>query len=350
MKKNHYGRPLPTNRRELNKFFSPKHVNLDTFEIVAGRGNLPLAKEVGKLIGKEVYQPCSNFADGEIDVQIQPNVRGREVFVIESMYPSPNDRIQELVLMADAATRADGKKITALIPYFAYARQDRKPKSRTPISAARVANQIASAGADRIFTIDIHAEQSEGSVNIVWDNVYGDKVIVPRIKKLGLKDAVVLSPDVGSAKRSEKFLGRLQNGNELALVYKKRNLYKHDESEAIAIMGDVKGRSVIIFDDLISTGSTALNAAKLAKKNGATKVIVAASHALFVPDSSGKTLPDRLHEPNCPIDKVIITDTIFQNDEIRKNKKIEVVSAAPILAVAIYCYLTSDSIAKRLID
>jgi ribose-phosphate pyrophosphokinase len=340
---------LPATKQELYASFSPKTVDPDSFEIMTGRGNIPLAEAVGKLLGKIPDQPCSSFADGEIAVEVKPNLRGREVFILQSMSPSPNDRIQEIVLMADASKRADAQEITAIIPYYAYARQDRKPKSRTPISAARVARQIVGAGIDRVFTIDIHSEQSEGSIDQAWDNAYSDRVIGNLIKERNLEKAVVLAADIGSAKRSEKFSTSLGNGVDIAIVHKKRDINKHDESEAKVLIGDVTNRPVIIYDDLISTGSTLLNAAKLAKQNGAIKVIAASVHGIFVP-KDGKTLPEKLKEKDCPIDELIITDTILQKEEVLRNERIKIVSVAPMLAVAILCYLTHDSIGRRLID
>ena len=342
---------LPTTQQELYNSFSSKPVDFDSFEIITGRGNIPLAEAVGKLLNKNPDQSCSNFADGEIAVEIKPNLRGREIFILQSMTPSPNDRIQEVVLMADAARRADAREITAIIPYFAYARQDRKPKSRTPISSSRVAKQLVGAGINRILTIDIHAEQSEGSIDQAWDNVYADKLIGDLIRKRNLEKTVVLAADIGSAKRSEKFSTNLNNGVDIAIAYKKRDVNKHDESDTKVIIGDVNNRPVIIYDDLISTGNTLLNAALLAKQNGATKVIAAAVHGIFVPNKKdGKTLPEKLNEKDCPIDELIITDTILQKEEVLRNERVKIVSVAPILAVAILCYLTHDSIGKRLID
>jgi ribose-phosphate pyrophosphokinase len=342
--------PLPTTRQELYDSFHPKFPDLESYEIITGRGNLPLARAVGELLGKTPDQPCSNFGDGEIDVEITPNLRGREIFILQSMTPFPNDKIQEVVFIADASKRADAQEITGIFPYFAYARQDRKPKSRTPISASRVAKQFVGAGIARFFTIDIHAEQSEGSIDQAWDNVYSNKLVAEEIKKRNLENTVVLSPDVGSAKRSEKFSTCLNNGTDIAIVHKKRDVNSHDKSEAKVLIGEVKDRPVIIFDDLISTGSTLLNAADLAKQKGATRVIAAATHGIFIPGKDGKTLPEKLKDPNCPIDEIIITDTILQNEQILKNEKIKIVSVAPIIAVAILCYLTHDSIGRRLIN
>ncbi|MFH1833360.1 MAG: ribose-phosphate pyrophosphokinase [Candidatus Levyibacteriota bacterium] len=342
---------LPNTQVELYKSFSPKTVDPDSFEILTGRGNIPLAQAVGKLLGKIPDQPCSDFGDGETDVKIKPNLRGREVFVLQSMYPSQNDRIQEIIFMADASKRADAQEITAIIPYYAYARQDRKPKPRTPISASRVAKQIVGAGVDRIFTIDIHAEQSQGSIDQAWDNVYSGKLIIELIKRLNLENAVVLAADIGSVKRSEGFSARLNNGGaDIAIVHKKRDVNLHDKSDAITLIGEVKNRPVILYDDLISTGKTLLDAAKLAKQNGATQVIAAAVHGIFVPDKDGRTLPEKLKDQNCPIDGLIITDTIVQKENVLINEKIKIASVAPILAVAILCYLTHNSISKRLID
>jgi ribose-phosphate pyrophosphokinase len=343
---------FPATRQELYASFSPKTVDPDSFEIIAGRGNIPLAKAVGELLGKTVDQPCSDFADGEIDVKIKPNLRGREVFILQSMTPSPNDRIQEIVFMADASRRADALEVTGIFPYFAYGRGDKKSDSRKPISAAAVAKQIINAGINRIFTIDIHAEQSQGFIDGPWDNVYSSKVTVEQIKNdFNCDNSVTVAPDFGSAKRSEKFSSRLANGKDIGIVYKKRDPNKHDEIESKFLIGeDVNGLPVVLDDDLISTGNTLWNAASLAKQNGATKVIATAPVAIFAPGKDRRTLPEKLHDPDCPIDEIVITDIIQQKQEILKNEKIKIVSVAPIIAVAILCYLTHDSIGRRLID
>lgn len=345
--------PLPTSSTELYDSFRGKPIDQDKFVVITGRGNLPLAQAVGKLLSKEITQPCSDFESDEIRVRVTPNLRRRGVFILQSMFPNPNDRLQETVFMADAARRANAEKgkITGIFPYFAYSREDRKSQPRMPISVAVVARQLVSAGLNTIFTMDIHSGQAQGTVEEAWDDVSSDKVIVPRVRQLGIEGAVVLSPDAGSAKRAEKFLTHLQNGNDhdLAIAYKKRDPQHPERSETNAILGDVKDRPVIIYDDLIATGGTIFNAAELAKQNGAQQVVAAATHGLFARGSDGKTLPDRLLEPNCPIDKVIVTDTIQPSRDVLENPRVEVVSVAPVIAVAILCYLTGESISERLI-
>lgn len=341
---------LPTTQKELYDSFLPKIVDPDSFEIVAGQGNIPLTNAVGKLLGKTPDQPCSNFGDGEIDVRIKPNLRGREIFIIQSLTPLPNDRLEEVELIADAARRADAQKITAILPYFAYARQDRKSKSRTPISASRTAKRLVAAGINRIFTIDLHAEQTMGSIDEPWDNVYSSKLIAELIKKYDLKNVVVVAADTGSAKRSEKFADRLGNETDVAVVYKKRYTDQHDNSKSLALAGEVSNRPVIVYDDLTSTGNTLIDDAILVKQKGATRVIAATPHAIFAAGKDGKTLSEKLKDSNCPIDELIISDTILQGKEVIENKKIKIISVAPMLAVAILCYLTHDSIGKRLIE
>jgi ribose-phosphate pyrophosphokinase len=344
--------PLPKSSQDLYGSFYPKHVDPESFVVIAGRGNEDLARSVGNLLDVEVDFPCSDFANGETKVQVHPNLRGKEVFVINSMQPHPNRGIQETVLMGDTARRAAAAegKITAILPKIAYDRQDRKPTSRTPISIAALSTQLRMGGMfDRLFTIDVHAEQSVGSFPGAWDNVFGSKVLVPAIEQEELDDPMVVAPDAGSGKRAEKYNERLAQEN-IAIVYKRRDREDPSKSESLRLAGDVKDRDVVIVDDVIGSGGTLLGAAEVAKQNGARKVIAAVTHAELVADRYGITLPERLNDPNCPLDKLLITDTIFQSDAVRSNDRIEVVSVAPILAVAILCYLTNDSIGRRLIN
>lgn len=341
---------LPQTSADLYHSFRPNIVDPESFEVVTGRGNPPLADAVGKLLDRNITQPCTDFADGETAVQVEPNLRGRELFVLQSMTPRPNDRIQEMVLIADAASRGDARQTSAIVPYFAYARQDRKTRSREPIGVAAVANQFYGAGYGRIFTVDIHSEQAEGAFPRAWDNVLADNVLIPALEAEGLEDPVVLAPDMGSTKRADKLRAKLGKDADLAIVHKRRDVDKHDHSNAVAMIGDVRNRDVVINDDMISTGGTIYDAAMLAKQNGARKVYASAAHGLFVP-KNGITLPERVLTPDSPIDKLFVTDSIEQGELVTNNpERIQVVSIAPVIAVAILCYLTRDSIGKRLIE
>lgn len=343
--------PLPKSTQELYGSFRRSHIDPSCFVVLSGRGNEPLSRQVGELLDVDVDFPCNDFKNGETRVKIGPNVRGKEVFVINSLQPNPNTGVQETVLVGDAIKRADARpgKVTAILPKIAYDRQDRKPESRTPISIAAVAAQLKYAGEySRLFTIDVHAEQSVGSFPNAWDNVYGSKVLIPAIENLGLDTPVILAPDAGSGKRAEVY-GKKLGSEDLAFVHKRRDKDDPSKSESLKLVGDVKDRDVLIVDDVIGSGGTLLDAARLAKESGAQRVIAAATHAEFVPDKEGITLPQKLKDTDAPIDRLLITDTIFQSDDIRENERIDVVSVAPVLAVAILCYLTDNSISQRLI-
>lgn len=345
--------PLPQTREELYDSFASKKIDPDSFVVITGRGNVPLADDVGKLLGKPVDQPCYDFADGETGLKISSNVRERDVFVLQAGYPRQNDRVWETAQITDASKNADADKITVMFSYYPYARGDKKDKPRTPGSAVLVGNTIKEAGARRLFALDPHNDSAiVFSMGIPLDIVYSDKVLVPRLEELGLEGSVVLAPDAGAYKRAEKFAGHLNGTTDVAVVHKRRDLDLHDRTESKVLVGDVRNRPVVIVDDLISTGSTLEGAANLALDGGATEVWAAAAHGLFVPDKNhnGKTLPERMKEPGFPIERVIVTDSILQSEDVQAMKdKIDIVSVAPMMAVAIMCYLTRSSISERLI-
>jgi ribose-phosphate pyrophosphokinase len=353
--------PLPTSKAELYKQFEEQINKVakpdfeDTFEIFTGRGNLPLAEKVGNLLGKEVHNAVrGEFADGEEDIKLPTNVRRRDVFVLQAGAPDPASRVMELNLIADAATRASAEKISAIMPYFPYSRQDRKSESRTPISAARTARNMIRSGIDHVLTVDLHNEAIIGTINEPWDNVYARKVLIPAVEATGMKDIVVASPDAGGGKRAEAYLRRLKRlniANEMALVYKTREEQGPNESEALFIAGNVEGKNVLVVDDIIDSGGTMMNTAKMLKDHGAESVSLVATHGLFSRKKGASAIEKIEHSA---IDRLIVTDTILQSDETRReieqSSKIEEVSIAPMLAVSILCYLTGDSIGKRLIN
>ncbi len=311
------------------------------FIILTGRSNPKLAKSIGKLLKHDVHEPISVFADGETRVMISQNMRRRHVFIIQSTSPPVNDNIMELMLMADAARRASASEITAVIPYFGYARQDRKEKSRVPISASMVASTLEHAGINSILTVDIHSEQQEGSINSPWDNVYASYSLLPVIKSRKLKNLVVASPDKGGVVRATGYANLLK-AKGIVIVYKERDINLNDVSSTLTMVGDVRGKDVLIVDDMISTGGTLLNAADFIKFRGAKSVRAAVTHGLFIGDALSK-----INESS--IDEVIVTDTIIQRKEIMDNSKIKIVSVAPLLAEAIKRIETGESISEDLI-
>lgn len=306
--------------------------------LLSGRSHPVLAQKIAELLKLELHEPISVFADGEIRVQIVPNIRRRHVFIIQPTAPRVNDSIMELLFMIDAAKRSSAEEISVIIPYFGYSRQDRKEMPRVPISSSVVANMITTAGASRIVTLDIHSEQQQGFTQIPWDNLYGSYSLIPALKKRKFHDLVVASPDKGGMLRATGY-ARLLGAQEVALVYKERDIAVNNQSKALAMIGDVARKDVLLVDDMIDTGGTIVHSADFLKKQGAKSVSVAITHGLFSGDAMNKI-------ENSVIKEVIITDTLAQRDEISKNEKITIVSVAPLLAKAIQRITTGESISN----
>lgn len=314
---------------------------LDDFILLSGRANPKLAQSISAILKRELCEPVSIFSDGEIRVKIQPNLRRRHVFIIQPTSPPVNDHLMELIFMIDAAKRASASEIIVVMPYFGYARQDRKEMPRVPISASVVSSMIERAGASRILTVDIHSEQAEGFFNGPWDNVYGSYSLLPAIRSEKLPHLIVASPDKGGVVRATGY-ARLLQAAGIAVVYKERDIAVSNKSEALDMIGEVKGRNVLLVDDMLDTGGTLVNAASLLKKQGAESIRVAVTHGIF----SGNAL-SRINES--VIEEVIITDTIMQPDEVVSNPKVTIVSVAQLLAEAIRRIRTGESISKDLI-
>lgn len=314
---------------------------IDDYVLLSGRANLHLADAVGKILNVSVTCPISIFSDGEIRVRIQPNMRRRMVFIIQPTSTPGNDHIMELLFMIDAAKRASASEVTAVIPYFGYARQDRKEMSRVPISSSVVTSLLTSAGADRIVTIDIHSEQQEGFTQKPWDNLYGSYSLIPQLKKKNLTNLVVASPDKGGILKATGY-AKLLGSEKIAVVYKKRDVMLNNVSNAMAMIGDVKGKDVLLVDDMIDTAGTIVHAANYIKKKGATSVRVVATHGIFSGEAMKKIAGSAIEE-------MIVTDTIAHREEVKNNPRITVVSVAPLLAEAIRRITTGESISKDLI-
>ncbi len=311
------------------------------FVLLTGRANEPLAIKIAKLLKSPINNPVSVFADGEIRIKIAPNLRRRHVFIIQPTCSPVNDHIVELLLMIDAAKRASSSEVIVVMPYFGYSRQDRKEMSRVPISAAVIASMIEHAGADRILTLDIHSEQEEGFIQRPWDNVYASYALVPAIKRKNLENLVVVSPDKGGVSRATFYQGLL-GASELAIVYKERDLSVNNKSEALAMVGDVKGKNVLLIDDMIDAGGTIVHAANYLKEKGAKRIFASATHGLFSGDALTKISKSVL-------EKVIVTDSVKHRDEVVKNPKIEIVTVAPLMAEAIKRIETGDSISSLIL-
>jgi len=295
------------------------------FWVFSGRANPKLAADIAKhlkvkLGGLEIR----NFADGEVCTQIKENVRGRAVFFIQPICPpNINNALVELLVAIDAFRRSSAAEIVAVVPYFGYARQDRKDRPRVPISAKLIANLLESSGADRVVCVDLHSDQIQGFFNIPVDNLYSSYVTIPALKKVFRNDFVVVAPDVGGTARARAYASRLRM--PLGIVDKRRDPSVPNKAEAMNVIGDVKGKKVAIVDDMIDTGGTLIEAAVALKKAGAASVSATAAHGLFSGDALEKI-------DKSPVEQVFVTDTIPPRNH---SKKIKVVSVAPLLAEAI---------------
>ncbi|MBI2017626.1 ribose-phosphate pyrophosphokinase [Candidatus Daviesbacteria bacterium] len=315
--------------------------NDNGFVLLTGTANLKLAQRIGQILGKNVDETISTFADGEKRVIIPENLRKRDVFIIQPTCPPVSDNIMELFLIIDAAKRSSATEVSAIIPYFGYSRQDRKDRPRVPISASIVARLIEYAGADRIVTVDIHSEQEPGFVEIPWDNLYASYSFLPVLQKTFPKNLIVASPDKGGVLKAT-FYADLLNADGIAIVYKERNPQKPNESKALDLIGEVENKDVLIVDDMIDTAGTICEAARLIKARGAKTVSAVATHGLFS-DPAVK----RIKEAN--FERIFITDTVPVRNEMRNNAKITIVSVAPLLAEAIKCIYSGDSMSEKLI-
>ncbi|MEO0300375.1 MAG: ribose-phosphate pyrophosphokinase [candidate division WOR-3 bacterium] len=297
---------------------------MDKLKILSGNASSELSEKICKNLGIEKADvEVSRFSDGEIRVQIKENIRGCDVFIVQSTHP-PSDNLMELLLLIDAAVRASAKRITAVIPYFGYARQDRKDAPRVPISAKLVANLIQTAGANRVLTCDLHSDQIQGFFDIPVDNLYALPVFRDFLGILPSDKFMVISPDVGGTNRARAFAKRLGN-LPLALVDKRRPA--PNVAEVINIIGEVKDKNLLIVDDLIDTGRTVANGALILKEKGAKSIWVCATHGLF--SGNCKEVLD-----SSPIEKVIVTNTIPISPH-KRFKKLEILDISNLLAEAI---------------
>jgi len=292
-------------------------------KLISGNSNPSFAEEVAEYLHTPLSDTLvTKFSDGEIRVQIKENVRGADVFVIQSLNPpNINDNIMELLLILDALKRSSTHRITAVIPYFAYARQDRKDKPRVPISAKLLADIIQKAGANRVLTVDLHSAQIQGFFDCPVDNIYALPVILDYLKGKNLEDIVVVSPDAGGVVRARYLANKLNAG--LAIIYKRRP--EPNVVETLDVIGDIKGKNAIIIDDIIDTAGTIVAAADMLKDKGAKSIIATCTHPVF----SGPAL-DRL-KGSC-IEEVIVTNTIPLRDTI---DKVKVLSVANLVGEAI---------------
>jgi ribose-phosphate pyrophosphokinase len=293
------------------------------FKLLSGTGNRPLAEEIAKQLGVGLCKlTCTRFADGEIFVRIDENVRGNDVFIVQSTNP-PAENIMEMLLLIDAAKRASAARVTVVLPYYGYARQDRKDQPRVAIGAKLLANMITEAGADRVLGIDFHQHQLQGFFDIPVDHLYAMPVLTAHFKKKQLKDTVIVAPDVGSAKMARGFAKRLDAS--LAIIDKRRP--RANVSEVVNVVGEVEGRDCILADDMIDTAGTISEAAHALKRLGANSVYACATHALL----SGPAI-QRLKDS--PIVELVVTDTILLPPE-RQFDRLTILSVGELLSKAI---------------
>lgn len=293
------------------------------FKLMSGSANRALAEEMASQLGVELCKvTLSRFADGELFVRIDENVRGNDVFIVQPTNP-PADNLMELLLLIDAAKRASAARVTCVMPYYGYSRQDRKDQPRVAIGAKLVANVITTAGADRLVGIDFHQHQLQGFFDVPVDHLYAAPVLVSHFKRKNLHDVVVVAPDVGSAKMARGFAKRLDG--TLAIIDKRRP--RANVSEVVNVVGEVDGRDCILADDMIDTAGTVSEAARALKELGARDVYVCATHALL----SG---PARERLSNAPIKEVVVTDTIAIKDEARFDT-LKVLSVGDLLSKAV---------------
>ena len=295
-------------------------------KIMTGNSNLPLARAVAGYLELQLTDAAvRRFADEEVFVEIHENVRGEDVFVIQSTSFPANDNLMELLICIDALRRASAKRITAVVPYFGYARQDRKPGPRTPISAKLVANLITTAGADRVLAVDLHAGQIQGFFDIPTDNLFAAPVMAADVlARSGGQDLMVVSPDVGGVVRARALAKRLNNA-PLAIVDKRRD--KPGQSEVMNIIGDVKGRSCILIDDIIDSGGTLCNAAQALMDAGAASVTAYLTHGVLSGGAVARVEGSALKE-------LVITDTIQPSEAAQASTKVRVLSIAPLIGEA----------------
>ncbi len=305
-------------------------------KIIAGNSNSSLAHGIAKYLRLDLVScDVKGFSDGEIFVQILDNVRGSDVFVIQSTCPPVNDNLMELLIIIDALKRSSATRITAVVPYYGYARQDRKVQPRVPISAKLVADLITTAGADRLLTMDLHAGQIQGFFNIPVDNLFSTPVMIDYIRKLNSQDLVIVSPDAGGVERARAYAKRLKA--TLSIIDKRRDA--PNQSEVMNIIGDVKGKDVFIVDDIVDTAGTLSKAAHALKKAGAKKVYACCTHAVL----SGSAI-ERIEQSD--IEQLIVTDTIPLSEPGKACKKIVINTVAEVVGETIHRINIDESVSS----
>ncbi|HAX18784.1 MULTISPECIES: ribose-phosphate pyrophosphokinase [Hydrogenophaga] len=312
------------------------------FMIFTGNANPVLAAEIAQHLGTQLGSAnVGRFSDGEVTVEITQNVRTREVFVIQSTCAPTNENLMELIIMVDALKRASASRISAVIPYFGYARQDRRPRSsRVPITAKVVANMLQAVGVDRVLTMDLHADQIQGFFDIPVDNIYASPVLLGDLRAKNYTDLLVVSPDVGGVVRARALAKQLNC--DMAIIDKRRP--KANVSEVMHVIGDIEGRNCVIMDDMIDTAGTLVKAAEVLKERGAKSVYAYCTHPIF----SGPAI-ERLAKGNA-LDEVVVTNTIPLSQAAQACSKIRQLSVAPLMAETIARIASGESVMSLFAD
>ena len=320
---------------------TPHAVAMDRLMVFAGNANPKLAQEVARHLNMSLGRAVvGKFSDGEVMVEIMENVRGKDVFVLQSTCQPTNDNLMELMVMVDALKRSSAARVSAAMPYFGYARQDRRPRSaRVGISAKVVANMLTSVGVSRVLTMDLHADQIQGFFDVPVDNIYAAPVLLGDVWKQRYENLIVVSPDVGGVVRARALAKRLES--DLAIIDKRRP--KANVSEVMNVIGEVRGRTCVIMDDMVDTAGTLCKAAEVLKAEGAVKVVAYCTHAVL----SGNAVA-RIAESQ--MDELVVTDTIPLREDARACKKIRSLSVAGLLAETILRIYTEDSVSSLFIE
>lgn len=325
----------PTTESQLNDSTSGKVDTVPKMMVFTGNANRQLAEKVVERLDIPMGEATvTKFSDGEVSVEIHENARGKDVFIVQSTCAPTNDNLMELIVMADALRRASATRITAVIPYYGYARQDRRPRSaRVAISAKVVADMLAGVGIDRVLTVDLHADQIQGFFDIPVDNVYGSPVLLDEIARQNYENPIVVSPDVGGVVRARAVAKQLDC--DLAIIDKRRE--KANESQVMNLIGDVTGRTCILVDDMCDTAGTLCKAAAALKENGAIKVVAYATHAVL----SGPAISN---VSGSDLDELVVTDTIPLTEAAANCDRIRQLTLAPMLAEAVRRVCNEESI------
>lgn len=313
-----------------------------TFMVFSGNANVPLAKGIVRALNMRLgHATLGRFSDAEIYYEIEENVRGRDVFIVQPTCSPVNENLMELLVMIDAFRRSSAALVTAVIPYYGYSRQDRRIRSaRVPIAAKLVAKMICAAGADRVLTVDLHADQIQGFFDVPVDNVYASPILLGDVWRQQYQDLIVVSPDVGGVVRARALAKRLDEA-DLAIIDKRRP--RANEAKVMNIIGDVAGRTCIMVDDLVDTAGTLCKAAEALKDNGAMKVVAYCTHPVL----SGRAL-ENLN--NSVLDELVVTDTIPLRADARRCKKIRQLSVAEMLAETIRRMAVGESVSSMYVD